>query len=319
MLFADHKLNELSRLDCKALAKSNEFPIAAIRRRDLMHILKERFLENGGVIQYASPLFVSTTDLQNTELTSVDGETKIFDLLLATDGIGSRSRDSFFKGSRIHYQGIRTFLGASRVPFAKYFQGKTFEIWGFGSRFMMSSLDGETVHWSAMERTPYESNSAPIPSDLIENLLESFAAYHPYVLETIKSADFPSIHRSNFGVVKGLKTYHHNSIVLIGDAAHGMPPNMGQGASLALEDAAFLASKLRSSKLEALESYSRARKRRADELIQIANSMNTAFQPNSKLLSLARNSVARLLPNALSQRRMSKVYELPFTYQSHKV
>ncbi|KAL4748884.1 hypothetical protein BDW72DRAFT_214420 [Aspergillus terricola var. indicus] len=41
-----------------------------------------------------------------------------------------------------------------------------------------------------------------------------------------------------------LQTWHHGRMVLVGDSAHKMTPNIGQGANMAIEDAARLASLL---------------------------------------------------------------------------
>ena len=40
--------------------------------------------------------------------------------------------------------------------------------------------------------------------------------------------------------LSGLPKWHTDRVVLIGDAAHVMPPHSGQGASCALEDAGYL-------------------------------------------------------------------------------
>ncbi len=314
MIFADHRLNELSRLDCDRLAKTNEYPIVAIRRRDLMDILEAEVKKRQIRVHYNCPIKAAYSSGKRIEVVSEGLSRQEVDILIAADGIGSQTREAFFPESKIHFQGIRTYLGVSRTSVAKNFVNKTFEVWGHGTRFMLGSLDGESIHWSAMERVGYTKNSAPIPEDVIQKLLFAFRDYHPDIMETIRHADQRSIHRSNFGVVEGLKSYHNNSVVLMGDAAHGMPPNMGQGGSLALEDAAFLAKQLRVSHENALPTYSRARKPRADTIIGIANSMNKTFQPSSKILSLGRNSVARLLPNQLAQKRMERLYQVPFVY-----
>jgi 2-polyprenyl-6-methoxyphenol hydroxylase-like FAD-dependent oxidoreductase len=39
---------------------------------------------------------------------------------------------------------------------------------------------------------------------------------------------------------KILEEYHHDNIIFIGDAAHGMSPQLGQGANMTFIDSYFL-------------------------------------------------------------------------------
>ena len=59
-------------------------------------------------------------------------------------------------------------------------------------------------------------------------------------------------------------------MLLIGDAAHAVSPNAGQGASLALEDAMYLAKLLRDcggDYMAAFERFERERKPRVERIV----------------------------------------------------
>ena len=58
------------------------------------------------------------------------------------------------------------------------------------------------------------------------------------ILENVTLVSITNIHEI-FGAM--LETWHSQRVVLIGDAAHAMPPSSGQGTSLALEDSLYLA------------------------------------------------------------------------------
>jgi 2-polyprenyl-6-methoxyphenol hydroxylase-like FAD-dependent oxidoreductase len=63
-------------------------------------------------------------------------------------------------------------------------------------------------------------------------------------------------------------SYHRGRIVLIGDAAHGFPPLLAQGAAMAIEDAVALAESLaRSGDVDqALRSYESRRRPRTETI-----------------------------------------------------
>ena len=71
--------------------------------------------------------------------------------------------------------------------------------------------------------------------------------------------------------VPSLPRWSVGRTVLIGDAAHAVAPHSGQGASMALEDAMFLAKLLRESNGEALRQvfaeFERQRRPRTDKVI----------------------------------------------------
>lgn len=63
-------------------------------------------------------------------------------------------------------------------------------------------------------------------------------------------------------------SYHRGRIVLIGDAAHGFPPLLAQGAAMAIEDAVALAESLGRSRDvgQALRSYESRRRPRVETI-----------------------------------------------------
>jgi 2-polyprenyl-6-methoxyphenol hydroxylase-like FAD-dependent oxidoreductase len=81
------------------------------------------------------------------------------------------------------------------------------------------------------------------------------------------------------------------STVLLGDSAHAMTPNIGQGAGMAMEDAAVLAEELASgAEIEhALSNYARRRKPRVEAVMRISRAVGEAGQRSGALSCWLRN------------------------------
>jgi len=79
-----------------------------------------------------------------------------------------------------------------------------------------------------------------------------------------------------------LATWHRGRIVLVGDAAHATSPNAGQGASLALEDAAVLARSLRDlpDPEAAFAAFEARRKERAERIVALSRRLGRAKVPS---------------------------------------
>jgi 2-polyprenyl-6-methoxyphenol hydroxylase-like FAD-dependent oxidoreductase len=77
-----------------------------------------------------------------------------------------------------------------------------------------------------------------------------------------------------------LRRYHHGRVVLLGDAAHGMSPQLGQGASMALLDAQYLAAALQrhDNVPAALGAFDRARRRHVETYQRLSRAVTPLFQ-----------------------------------------
>jgi 2-polyprenyl-6-methoxyphenol hydroxylase-like FAD-dependent oxidoreductase len=100
--------------------------------------------------------------------------------------------------------------------------------------------------------------------------------------------------------VPSLPRWHRDQICLIGDAAHAIGPHVGQGASLALEDAFVLAKCLRDQPqtTNAFATFERLRRERVERVVQQARRTGSQKAPGGWLARKIRDLV---LPIFLSK------------------
>jgi 2-polyprenyl-6-methoxyphenol hydroxylase-like FAD-dependent oxidoreductase len=100
--------------------------------------------------------------------------------------------------------------------------------------------------------------------------------------------------------------------VLLGDAAHAMSHHLGQGACLALEDAATLQTLVREAipgrgLCQALESYTRERRPRLARILRQSRRVGAVYSANSTFAVRARDAALGLTPNRLLGRATATV------------
>ncbi|KKK11821.1 FAD binding domain protein [Aspergillus rambellii] len=75
----------------------------------------------------------------------------------------------------------------------------------------------------------------------LEKMLQIFSAFDPAVLNLLSKADPNSVRVWKLLDMEEIPQWHNERLVLLGDAAHPFLPHQGQGAGVAIEDAASLA------------------------------------------------------------------------------
>jgi salicylate hydroxylase len=73
----------------------------------------------------------------------------------------------------------------------------------------------------------------------VEECLNDFIGWHSDIIELVKNVD--TLNKWGLFVRSSLKTWSQGRVTLLGDACHSMPPYLGQGVNMALEDAVVLA------------------------------------------------------------------------------
>jgi 2-polyprenyl-6-methoxyphenol hydroxylase-like FAD-dependent oxidoreductase len=168
------------------------------------------------------------------------------DLVVAADGIGSAVRSALFPGHPgLRYAGFTTWrlltgpvtgqAGATGVNG----QVQMAESWGRGTVFgVMPLADGRVYCYAAAPAPPGQRAA----DDELAELVRLFGRWHEPIPALLASVAPGDVLRHDVAELAGpLPSFHRGRVALLGDAAHPMTPNLGQGACQALEDAAVIA------------------------------------------------------------------------------
>lgn len=212
--------------------------VRMIRRSALQGLLLDALAAESRIERHFG-VEVLAAGADGTVTARFDGQPRTLraDLVVGADGVHSRIRASGDFGARVHRPGIPYLRALVDVDAA---QGV--EAWTAGGLFGSFAVDGGT-YFFASAGTP--ACRRAIEGRDLDALRVAWArAYPPSapLLAAVPSFDALLLNR----VMRvECRRWAHGRLVLLGDAAHAMPPNLGQGANSALVDAAVLLDELR--------------------------------------------------------------------------
>src|SRR5262249_24859530 len=112
------------------------------------------------------------------------------------------------------------------------------EVWGRASKFGVTPMEGGRTNWYATVVAP---ERAYAPGREADRVRELFGDWADRVRPVAKEGTEPRVLRHDLAGIGRLPSYVAGNVVLIGDAAHAMTPDLGRGACEALIDAVALA------------------------------------------------------------------------------
>ena len=272
------------------------------------------------------------------EVTYNDG-----DFVIAADGIWSNVRSQIFPNidTNPKYNGYQMINAI--VPLDK-FDNTHIDCWGerWGNShrlgfFKCGKKDGTALYFSRTITNPNEDKK--LSKDELKDLLVESLTKHGYddtIVELGKAADpnrmyiytiqhlpNPLQHHISSGKKKkdeggdNTNAYKYGRILLLGDAAHGMPPNLGQGAGMGIESASILAQCLLSSEnyQEAMSKYEARRVKRTTLVAKESKTNGDLFQASNFITAWLRNTLFAYVGKESTKVDMNDLeYDDPFAY-----
>ena len=118
---------------------------------------------------------------------------------------------------------------------------EAFEAWGDRLRFGRFGLGRDRTYWYAVEAADRPPETPPVDGAALR---DRFRSWHASIRALVEAT--PSETLTRYGVFDRppARGWARGRTVLVGDAAHPMTPDLGQGGAMALEDAVALAAAL---------------------------------------------------------------------------
>jgi 2-polyprenyl-6-methoxyphenol hydroxylase-like FAD-dependent oxidoreductase len=294
----DQSGRELAVTDFSLLEK--EFgPVVALHRAELHDVLR------GGAASVPVTLGASVERIDDrgdrVEVRLTTGREDSFDLVVGADGLRSVVRRLVFGEFPPVYAGYTCWRLVVESPDLDL---EVREMWGRGRRFGIVPIGGGRVYCFAVANAPRGTPDPP------EGRLERFRARYaefgyavPRILARLE--DPAQLIHNDLEEVPPLP-WSKGRVVLIGDAAHAMTPNMGQGAAMGLEDSAVLVELLREGGAveHALAALATRREPRARWVQRQSRRIGRIGQLEHPLACALRNAVVRAIPNSVHVRAL---------------
>lgn len=276
--------------------------VVVMHRADLLAVLAKKISPQRLHLNHECTGFVQDPGGVTARFTN--GEVVRGDALIGADGLRSVVRAQLFGDDPPRYAGYTAWRAVVRLEHQRMITGET---WGRGRRFGIMPMGDGRVYWYATKNAPEGERDSE--GQAKQNLVGLFRGWHEPTEALVEASEESSILRNDIYDRNPLVRWSEDRVTLLGDAAHPMTPNLGQGACQAIEDAVVLAVCLRNSDSvdSGLREYQARRIPRTSGIVLRSRRVGEIGQWENPLLGLMRNAAIRMTPRAITVRHMASV------------
>ncbi len=229
------------------------------------------------------------------------------DLVVLADGLRSALRGLLFpEHPGYRYAGYTSWRMVAKRPAG---QLEPAETWGRdGERFAVLPLSRDLVYCYATANAPAGARSPDERADLIRR----FGDWHDPIPAILASIPADEVLRTDIHELsRPLPAMHAGCVAVLGDAAHAMTPDLGQGGCQAIEDAVVLAATVASGDQpvrDALPAYTRARLGRTADVARRSHRAGQLYQAPPFIARAAARSM-NLIPARFVARGLAPILD----------
>jgi 2-polyprenyl-6-methoxyphenol hydroxylase-like FAD-dependent oxidoreductase len=236
-----------------------------------------------------------------------DGSEEWGDLLVGADGIHSSVRAQLFGRSALRYAGYRAWRGVADVGYGLVPEEAGLNLWGRGSEVGVVSIGRERFYWFMTRNAP--EGEAEGAAGRKREVLDLLRGWYGPARTAVEATGESRILRNDIYDRDPLKRWGAGRVTLLGDAAHPMTPNLGQGACQAIEDAVVLARCLGDGGEvdSSLRLYEARRIPRTADVVRRSRRAGRILQLENPLLCRLRNAVARSTSARAQLRQLERI------------
>ena len=229
-----------------------------------------------------------------------DGREARGDVLIGADGLHSVIRAQLFGATKPKYAGYTCWRGVAHITRT----GLETWAWGKGNQFGITPMSKGRAYWFA-QRYAIEGAKDKVVGRKRE-VLEMFQDWHDPIPAVIQATAETDILRNDIYESVPLRHWSSGRVTLLGDAAHTMTPNLGQGACQAIEDAVELAACLKAETgiVATLKLYEERRITRTKRITLLARLIGKVVQWENPMACRIRNAIMKSIPVSLEVKRL---------------
>lgn len=293
----------LSRTDNAELERRFGMPLVVLHRADLVRALADALPPS---TLRPSATVTGIRDDGAKVVVELGDDTRRVDLVVGADGAHSTVRRLRWPDAEPPRYAGYTAWRMITDPIPPHRVGDSAAIWGRGERFGYTALTGDRFYCFATATVPPGGSA---PGGEKHELIRRFGRWAAPIPDLLAAVPEERVLRHDIHDLLPLDGYARGRIALLGDAAHAMTPNLGQGACQALEDAVVLADCLdRIPGVEAaLARYDRERRPRTRMIARRSARFGAIGQLAWPPAAWGRDLAARLTPEALTLRSMAPI------------
>lgn len=306
---SDHEGRPLQIMDIQAIRAKFGEPSVAIHRGQLQQVLLQQLPYTP---IHLNKRLQSIQQLEGGKVVAFfeDGSQAEADVLIGADGLRSATRKAIFGEKPLRYSSHTCWRGIIEHQFEHPHQAR--ELWGKtgGKRVAIIQIAPNKVYFYYTEK---HKPGFDLPrAELINYLQTQFSEFPPVYAEVIAKAKPAEIFHDDLYDLKPLHKWHHDRVLLLGDAAHATTPNMGQGGCQAIEDAWYLAEYLEryENVTEAFAAFEQFRRPKVNFVVNTSFMLGKISNLGGALGHRLRNLVLSATPKKMAERQLETLFRL---------